>query len=788
MSKESVHGIESMIHAQDTSLHQHPSVEIVQTQKKIRGEETSEKPAEKLADFFDTWTEILEASQREQARVGSTQHETILDRMKQLAHELYVIKEEDIPESWFTMQQQIARNEGRESVEITPEMRAEFITVIQEDQQSSLDVWINYLTSANVEYPTWLRYWVFEGVTKLRPNPKPVVDDKGLRIKGVDAFVPRRKDTVAVFPELNDEAVAMVMELIVAKYCPEYIKLLEQKADLERQIDTLSNYEKLIFSFKKKQEMLDNPNTPYHFQESILFQIQSIQQRLDRVPSQKEVRVDQLHTLTAQLHQIEQQRHKLLIGSTLNSIIDIDSIDEMLRHIDFRTLYNQAYEQLGTGPDVETLQRTTGEWITYEQGADYRLLMKSLLGHNTGWCTSSPGSASSQINSGDIYVYYSEDENGRYTIPRIAIRMVVQGGKQTIREVRGIANNQNIDPFVIDIVESKLRELPNGETYMQASKDMHMLNQVEQKHREGLALDVDELVFLYQINTSIQAFGYGLDERITDILRDRLVKKDLIKIFTQAYPDISEDNISTSDVEFNGTLDTIIHFGSLEVSDSYTQRKKVPDIVVGNFIIHIPVDLTQIKFPRKITKELRIRNNECTGKLPLPDAHSYKLQCSSLEGVIFPDIVRGDLTLIGMTTLEDVVLPTEILGSFSLYTIKSLKGVTLPKVGSALHLSDVTGLEGVTLPIQIYGCLNIDKVKIINNHTLPKSVHGDLYINGVTSLEGVTLPQIADDLWVKGLLFLPESINFEDVSGDIWIPSHLLEEATNKYPNNSFLS
>lgn len=62
--------------------------------------------------------------------------------------------------------------------------------------------------------------------------------------------------------------------------------------------------------------------------------------------------------------------------------------------------------------------------------------------------------AKSQLEKGDFYVYYSE-KDGANTKPRIAIRME----NNKIGEIRGIQENQNLDPYMIDTLEAKLKDL-----------------------------------------------------------------------------------------------------------------------------------------------------------------------------------------------------------------------------------------------------------------------------------------------------------------------------------------
>jgi hypothetical protein len=140
-------------------------------------------------------------------------------------------------------------------------------------------------------------------------------------------------------------------------------------------------------------------------------------------------------------------------------------------------------------------------------------LVDSIQGHGTGWCTAGESTARSQLQGGDFYVYYSLDEQNEPTIPRVAIRM----DGDSIGEVRGIADNQNLDPYVGGIVQEKLAEFPDGKAYEKKTSDMRWLTTIENRMNAGRNLTKDELIFLYEINGTIEGFGYQRDPRIAEL-------------------------------------------------------------------------------------------------------------------------------------------------------------------------------------------------------------------------------------------------------------------------------
>lgn len=197
------------------------------------------------------------------------------------------------------------------------------------------------------------------------------------------------------------------------------------------------------------------------------------------------------------------------------------NIRKLLQGLNFAKLYATEYGQL-TPVNTERLVITDGRWVKFKKGSDHKPLLESLQGHGTGWCTAIESFAKDQLEGGDFYVYYSMDEQGKPTIPRVAIRMEGDG----IAEVRGIANHQNLDPYIGGIVQEKLAEFPDGKAYEKKTADMRRLTTIENRMNAGRNLTKDELIFLYEINGTIEGFGYLRDPRIAELRKRRDLRED----------------------------------------------------------------------------------------------------------------------------------------------------------------------------------------------------------------------------------------------------------------------
>ena len=212
---------EQFLHQKDSKLHTSEAVEHELERKKRAGEEVSQKPAEKISD----WLKVIEKT-----HTGHREDPGVLERIKQYYHKEHVIKEEDIPESYYETQKRLAREQGHGDIEITKEMRDQLSEVILSDQKSTLDNWVEYFSSSDSDsYPMWAKYWAFTNMLKLSTFDKEK-----------HSFGKRDKNTVAPFPDINREALAYVVDAIIKKANKENIPATENNPKLKQLLEGAS--------------------------------------------------------------------------------------------------------------------------------------------------------------------------------------------------------------------------------------------------------------------------------------------------------------------------------------------------------------------------------------------------------------------------------------------------------------------------------------------------------------------------------------------------------------------
>lgn len=448
----------------------------------------------------------------------------------------------------YESEKQIAIERGQgadvENMQMSDEEIVEkYKNVIKEKydiQKQTLASWLNYLRTSN-DYPMWFKYYAVRG---LRDMGKFDRDEK--------RYASRTTDTVASFPERNSESLGFVRKSL----------------ELQMEIDG--------FKIPKdvEQDIVQNTTLDPATEQKIKEKAKPEFQELARQGALKNLR-NKKRSEYIQKHKDE------LVNNFINEYpLDeerkddlIDEFADRLHTTDFAKLYAFAQVETEGSLDRRSLE---GEWVKYDQGSDYTELENALRGKGTGWCTAE-GSAKGQLENGDFYVYYTKNEDGVATEPRVAIRM--EQGK--IGEIRGVDDQQELEPKLVDIAKEKYHDMPGAEKYEQADHDMRLMTEIynksfkvdketEEKTYLNPDLSKEELMFLYEIDRTIQSFGYDPDPRIKEVREKRNADQDMLVIFECTPEQIAHD---TTEVNEN----TKAYIGTWNI-DVYQTIKNYPDI------------------------------------------------------------------------------------------------------------------------------------------------------------------------------------------------------------------
>ena len=416
-----------------------------------------------------------------------------------------------------------------------------------------------------------------------------------------------------------------------------------------------------------------------------------------------------------------------------------EDIKQALSTGNFKLLYEYVIKQSFLKGEHQS-NNSDGKWIKYEQGSDYNILRDSLQGYYTGWCTAAGENfAKDQLAGGDFYVYYSLDENGEAKVPRIAIRM---DGKDKIGEIRGIADNQNMEPEMMPILEEKLKEFPDKDKYLKKEHDMKLLTLIDKKVNNNIELTLEELKFLYEIDDKISGFGCGNDPRIKEIKSKRNCKKDYAYLFN-----IKEEDIALSQEEWESNPEKFkFLFGDLHLSRiTNADGLTLPRYIYGDLILDNLISSDGLVFPQQVNGNLNLNNLTSTEGLVLPHYVGRNIGLNSLtnaDELVLPQYVGCDIDLNSLTNADELVLPKSIGGSIYLNSLTNADELIFPEnIGGGIYLSSLANAEGLVLPESIGSDIYLNSLTNVDELILPKSVGNKVFLGYLTNAKRLVLPE-----------------------------------------------
>lgn len=271
---------------------------------------------------------------------------------------------------------------------------------------------------------------------------------------------------------------------------------------------------------------------------------------------------------------------------------------ESFSKMSFAKQYTEAIKLNGE-ITPEMREETRGKWVKYQQGTDPTALWASLQNKGTAWCTKGFATASTQLSGGDFYVYYTLDKSGQPNIPRIAVRM---NGQNQIGEVRGVADGQqNLEGNMAPILEEKLKDFGfEADRYNKKSSDMKKMTELVKKKEKNEPFTSEELQFLYEVNDSIEGFGYGVDPRIKELRGNRKLEEDMLVIF-----ECTKDQITKNPNEINKDAKAYIGEWNPEIMRKIPENiKYLYELFPEKKIFMKNIEITT-KTPEQYIKELK---------------------------------------------------------------------------------------------------------------------------------------------------------------------------------------
>lgn len=222
-------------------LHKSQEVDAAAKRTKQRtGEKVPQDPLIRIQNYLDRLDNTVNPPPLEgHPRFGRKERNLAI--LKKTLYNKFVIKPDEIPESYWEHQRRIIceRGQGGDLEQVDwEELKRQNAEVIIADQKASLDKWIDYSASPDSAWiPDALKYYALRSVFNM-----------GEYDKEKKVYTQRSRGTTKPFPDLNREALAYVLDALNKKYHRQQVDLSSFESGDQQQFEKLlqaENFAKL---------------------------------------------------------------------------------------------------------------------------------------------------------------------------------------------------------------------------------------------------------------------------------------------------------------------------------------------------------------------------------------------------------------------------------------------------------------------------------------------------------------------------------------------------------------
>ena len=702
-----------------------------------------------------------------------------LELLKKMYYDKYLIKEENVPESYFELQKKMALERGMGHIEITEDMKKQLIKDIIDDQKSSLDTWLDYLINDDANYPEWFKYYTFQGMVKL-----------GSYDKKTKTFSKRTPSTTNIFVDLNREALALVYD--------DLCEVLNGKKVDDEVLQKLligGSFSKL---YSYTLELLDKSN------KDISNDTKGIWIKYNKGSAPDELVNSLKGKGTGWCTAGKETARQQLKGGDFYVYYTKDSNNEKQPRIAIRMEENQIGEIRGINknqnlePEMQqVLEEKLKEFPDRDKYNKKVNDMKKLTDIYNEY-------KNRRLTIEELRFLYEVDEQiegfGYEEDPRIEEILEGRNIKEDLAKVLNCKPEQ-ISDDVNDVLSGKeiiyfyddlnLSNLINAKGLKLPQYIKGSLNLSRIKNAKGLilpksiggALDLSNLLSAeglilpqtvggdLSLKNLTDAEGLIFPETIgRDLYLNRLANAKGLKLPRHIKGSLCMDKLTDAEgVIFPETIGGDLTLKGLTSAKGFI----LPKSISGSLYLNNLIEADDIIFPETIGRDLYLNRLANAKGLKLPrhiKGSLYMDKLTDAEGVIFPEIIDYSLHLEDLTSAKGLVLPENIGeslylgnltsaiglvlsktigGDLDLSGLISAKGLILPKsIGGSIYLSNLTSSEGLVLPHIIKSDLSLESLTIVKNLILPHTIEGNLFLNSLESTEGLIVPKGFNYLYI----------------------------------------
>lgn len=597
------------LHGLNPALYKTPMVERAESILIQLGEKNPKDVQKKIA----AWLSIVE-----QTHIGRRDEPEVLNRLKDYYYQEHVISEENFPESYFDLQKKIARERGLEETRLSPELRAEHMRVIIEDQKKSLDSWIEYLTSNDAYYPMWAKVWAFNGMT---------------RIGKIDAasgnVVSRSAKTVSPFIDVNREALSLSIEavekLLNAKQKGLKYKDVEPNAKL-RELVQGGNFGKIygFYSHALAQNAIDLTVTEGAWVK--------YPRGSDPGPLVKSLQCKNTGWCTAG----ESTAQKQLADGDFYVYYSHDALGRPKNpRLAIRMNGDQIGEVRGIGPDQEIDPHIVSTEILNQKLKEFGLEGERYLKRSADM------KLLSQIEAKTNALEELTESELRF-IHEIDSKIEGFGNKPAPRifEIRSMRDRRKDFAVIFHVKPEEVS----------FTAEEALSGKIKVHYGDLELRGLDDIQGIKFPEVVVGKLNMGMVETAEDCELPKVV-----------YGDIYAHMKSAKNVTFPKEVHGRVYLKRLKSA----QNVKLPEVIHGELELEGLTSAEGLTFPEKVHGYLKLSALKSARGLKLPkeiDGNLYLDGLTSAEGLVLPEKVTGQIDLRRLTTSEGLILPAKFKG------------------------------------------------------------------------------------------------------------------------------
>ena len=677
-----------------------------------------------------------------------------INLIKEYYYKKYVIKEQNVPESYFKKQEKIALDRGYGHVKYDEKTKKQEIEHIINEQKKSLDMWLDYLFSKDTDmYPTWFKYYVFQGMLKL-----------GYFDKEKNRYTKRTESTVKPFIELNREALSIIYS--------ELIKVLNKE-----NIDD-----------KKLNELINNGSFSKLYSYAIL--------KLDSVKD------DGFKSDDGIWKKYNKGSNPEILFNDINGKgtgwCTAGGIKTASNHInggDFHVYYTKDREGNYTKPRIAI--RMNGNQIAEIRGISENQNIEANMEKVVDKKLEEfPDRDKYKKKVKDMemltYIYTKHENKGELTKTDLRFLYEIDDkitgfGYARDPRIEELLQERNVRKDLTLVLDCKEKNISLTEEEALSGNIIYhygslWLNNLT--NAEGLKFP-DKIGGDLYLRSLTSAKGLELPDEIEgDLNLSSLISAEGLKLPDKIGGYLDLNYLTNAEgLKFPDKIGGDLYLRSL----TSAKGLELPDEIEGDLNLSSLISAEGLKLPDKIGGYLDLNYLTSVEDLKLPNEIGGSLWLEGLtsaKGLELPDEIEGDLNLSSLTSAEGLKLPDEIGGSLWLEGLTSAKGLKLPdEIRDCLYLSGLTSAESLKLPDKVGGVLDLNSLTNAEGLKLPNEIGGSLWLEGLTSAKGLKLPdEIRDCLYLSGLTSA-ESLKLPDKVGGVLDLNSLTNAEGLKLPN-----